>query len=73
MSDDGVAKVFAAAVVSREFREKLLKVEGSLTLLKGGYGREDFDLKGEEIARLAAAEAESLSKFAQKFLGTERS
>ena len=72
MSANGVAKVFAAAVVSKEFRQKLLKVEGSLTLLKRGYREEDFDLMGEEIARLVTTEAENLPEFAKKFLSTER-
>lgn len=72
MSDSGVGKVFAAAVVSREFMKNLLKVESSLTLLKKGYGGENFDLTGEEIAKFVATEAKSLPEFARKFTDPER-
>lgn len=73
MSKEGINLVFAAAIVNEEFRKKLLKVEGSLTLLKKGYGGEIFDLTGEEITKLVTTEAETLAELAKKISGTEES
>ncbi|RJP54837.1 MAG: hypothetical protein C4583_01590 [Anaerolineaceae bacterium] len=56
---NGLGHVFAAAVVSRQFREILL--EDPETALQRGYLGEKFELSHEERERLTSVRAHSLA------------
>ena len=56
---DGLGHLFAAAIVSRQFREMLL--EDPETALQRGYLGERFELSREERDRLTSARARSLA------------
>lgn len=56
---NGLGHVFAAAVVSRQFREILL--EDPETALQRGYLGEQFELSHEERERLTSVRAHSLA------------
>ena len=59
----GLDHLFAAAVVSRQFREMLLK--DPETAVQRGYLGERFELSHEERERLASARAQSLADLAR--------
>lgn len=60
---DGLGHLFAAAVVSRQFREMLL--EDPETALQRGYLGEKFELSHEERERLTSVRAHSLADLAK--------
>ncbi len=62
--NDGVRRIFAAAVVNRQFCEMLLQDPGAA--LQRGYLGETFSLSKEEVDALISIHAESLSDFARQ-------
>lgn len=61
---EAVNRMFAAAVVSRQFRELLLK--NPREALKQGYLGETFDLTRQEKALILSIRAGSLSELAKQ-------
>ena len=64
---DGLSRVFAAAVVSRQFRDMLLK--DPREALQKGYLGETFLLTPEEKLLIASIHADSLSELAKQVYG----
>ena len=64
---DGLSRVFAAAVVSRQFRDMLLK--DPREALQKGYLGETFSLTPEEKLLIASIHADSLSELAKQVYG----
>jgi hypothetical protein len=60
----GLHRLFAAAIVSNQFRETLLREPE--TALAGGYLGQTFALTDQEKAVIKAVRAKSLTDFAQK-------
>ena len=60
----GISRLFAAAIVSRQFRETLLKEPEAA--LKNGYLGQSFHLTDDEKSLLQSIRAESLTDLAQK-------
>lgn len=72
MRSNGLNRVFAAAVVNRQFCEMLLK--NPREALKKGYLGETFTLTAEEISLIASIRADTLSDLARQvyaFAGTD--
>jgi hypothetical protein len=63
-SSNGLSRLFAAAVVSRQFRETLLQEPEAA--LKSGYLGQTFQLTDREKNMLCSIRAESLTDLAQK-------
>lgn len=63
-SKDGVNRIFAAAVVNRQFCQMLL--QDAHTALQRGYLGETFLLSKEEMDVIVSIRAESLSDFARQ-------
>ncbi len=64
----GLSGVFAAAVVSRNFREQLLK--NPEQALKRGYQGKSFALSNEDAALVVSISAGSLKDLAQQVVQT---
>jgi hypothetical protein len=64
----GLSRVFAAAVVSRQFRDLLL--ENPQEALTNGYLGETFSLTPEESDLIASIRADSLSDLAKQVCGS---
>jgi len=60
----GLHRLFAAAIVSNQFRETLLREPE--TALAGGYLGQTFALTDKEKAVIKAVRAKNLTDFAQK-------
>jgi hypothetical protein len=60
----GLHRLFAAAIVSNQFRETLLREPE--TALAGGYLGQTFSLTDQEKAIIKAVRAQTLTDFAQK-------
>ena len=63
------SRLIAAAVVSEQFRQRLLQNPGQALTL--GYRDEKFNLPKEERARVVSIRASSLSDFAQQLLNDQ--
>jgi hypothetical protein len=63
-SSNGLNRVFAAAVVNRQFCDMLLK--NPREALQKGYLGETFPLTPEEISLIASIRAESLPELARQ-------
>ncbi len=61
---DGISRIFAAAVVNRQFCQMLL--QDPHTALQKGYLGETFSLSKEEMTAIISIRAESLSDFAKQ-------
>jgi hypothetical protein len=61
---DGLSRIFAAAVVNRQFCQMLL--QDPFTALQRGYLGETFVLSKEEMDAIVSIRAESLSDFARQ-------
>jgi hypothetical protein len=64
LPSDGLSRVFAAAVVSRQFCQMLLR--DPQTALQNGYLGETFKLSDHERSLLVSIRAESLSDLASQ-------
>ncbi|MBE0670791.1 MAG: hypothetical protein IH588_09400 [Anaerolineales bacterium] len=62
--NDGVSRIFAAAVVNRQFCEMLL--QDPHIALQRGYLGETFSLSKEEMDAIISIRAETLSDFARQ-------
>ena len=60
----GLSKLFSAAVVSREFRDELLRAPDSA--IANGYMGQAFALSDEERSLVVSIQAESLADLARK-------
>ncbi len=67
-ASNGLSRVFAAAVVSRQFRDLLL--ENPREALVKGYLGETFTLTPEESSLIASIRANSLSDLAKQVCGS---
>ena len=63
-SKDGVSRIFAAAVVNRQFCQMLLQDPN--TALQKGYLGETFSLSKDELDVIVSIRAESLTDFAKQ-------
>ncbi len=61
---DGLSRIFAAAIVNRQFCQMLL--QDPYTALQKGYLGETFSISTEERDAIIAIRAESLPEFAQQ-------
>lgn len=66
-SSKGLSRVFAAAVVNRQFCDMLLK--NPQEALRKGYLGETFSLTPEENALIASVRADTLSDLARQVYG----
>ena len=59
---NNLSRVLSAAVVSRNFKQRLLR--DPVHAVNSGFINEQFDLTKEEMAKLSAIKADSLAEFA---------
>ncbi|MBI5823923.1 MAG: hypothetical protein HZB18_07860 [Chloroflexi bacterium] len=64
-SNDGLSRIFAAAIVNRQFCQMLL--HDPHTALQKGYLGETFSLSKEDLDVIVSIRAESLSDFARQY------